>query len=140
MHELELTACGVVDIKSELAREEGRECEVLVVEVKVQTHGQVRVRVTNDAAVGIVDHTVTIDIAEDETAYALALLDGMVGNLILILEDAVAYITVVDTHGLSYHQAVVATLRGHHVVELHQFVLILRDIECTVPREVAILR
>ena len=57
----------------------------------------------------------------------------MVGNLVFILEDTVADISVVNTHRLSLDKTEVTTDNTNLVVELHEFVAIHREVEVAVP-------
>ena len=64
----------------------------------------------------------------------------MVGNLVSVLEDTVADISVVNAHWLSLNQTEVATDDAYLVVELNKLVAVHGEVEASVPREVAILR
>ncbi len=98
----------VLDVEAEVTGEEHVEGEGLVLEGEVETQRQVGVGVADDAAVVVVDDAVTVEVAVDEAAGGCAGLCGVVGHLGGVLEDAVAYISVVDTHRLAGNQALVA--------------------------------
>ena len=121
-------------------REERGECPVLVVGCQGETHAEVGIWITDDAAVVFVDDAIAIDVAVDESSNALPLLNGVVGHLVGILEDAVADIAVVDTHGLAFDEPEVTSDDANLVVEANQFVAVHRHVEVCIPGEVAILR
>ena len=130
----------VLDVEAEVAGKEHVEGEALILESHVEAQRKVGVGVADDAAVVLVDHAVAVEVAVDKAAGGCAGLRGMAGHLLIVLENAVAHISVIHAHGLSGNEALVAADIFLSRVERDEFVLILREVERGVPGEVAVSR